>query len=153
MPQVNLLTVRSGEAFVPSLLIRGSAVLGLLVLGLAPLSGQVPSAAAPACGATPADSTTESVVRPKYLGGPLPVYPSSLRFTKSKGEVRVRMIVGCNGRVDSATVAVVRSTDSLFTRAAIVAIVRSEFTPATLKGHAVAYRMEQVVRFRINDDR
>ena len=131
-----------------AVLLRSGAVLGLLVLVSSPVKAQVP-ASVPNCGTSAADSTTASIVRPKYLKGPMPKYPPSLRLTSQGGEVRIHFTVGCDGRVDSTTVTVIRSTDSLFTRPALVSVVGSEYSPAMMNGHAVSYRLEQAVRFTI----
>jgi TonB family protein len=68
------------------------------------------------------------------------------------GAVRLQFVVGCNGRVDSTTVVVRESTDSLFTSAAIATVLASEFSPAMLDGRVVPYRKEQVVRFELTQN-
>jgi TonB family protein len=68
------------------------------------------------------------------------------------GAVRLQFVVGCNGRVDSTTVVVRESTDSLFTSAAIATVLASEFRPAMLDGRVVPYRKEQVVRFELTQN-
>jgi hypothetical protein len=75
-----------------------------------------------------------------------------LKRTAKGGEVQLQFVVGCDGLVDSSTVAVLRSTDSLFTRPSVKAIIGFRFSPATLNGHAVAYRLLQVVRFQMGEN-
>ncbi len=69
--------------------------------------------------------------------------------SKVTGAVRLQFIIGCDGRVDSSTVVVRKSTDTLFTRSAVTTIVDAKFTPAMLNGRAVPYRKEQVIRFEL----
>jgi TonB family protein len=121
----------------------------LLVFAATPLSGQIPAPIAFDCMSNPADSTTGGVVPPKYLRGPIPIYPKALKRVGKGGEVKLRFVVGCDGRVDPSTVAVIWSTDSLFSRPSVTAIVGSSFAPATLNGRVVAYWAIQKVRFTV----
>jgi TonB family protein len=73
-----------------------------------------------------------------------------LRRRGVTGEVRLQFVIGCDGRVDSTTVMISSTTDSLFTGSAIAAIVGTEFSPAMLNGRAVAYREELAIRFRLS---
>jgi TonB family protein len=130
-------------------LLRGAAVLGLLVLTSSPAAAQVSTAGASPCPATVADSTTASIQQPKLVTAPKPRYPTALRRSGVTGAVRLQFVVGCDGRVDSTTVVVRESNDTLFTSAAVTTIVGAEFTPAMLNGRAVSYRKEQVVRFQL----
>ena len=68
------------------------------------------------------------------------------------GAVRLQFIVGCDGRVDSTTVVVRESADTLFVSAAVTMILRSEFSPAMLNGRVVPYRKEQVIRFQLTTE-
>lgn len=105
---------------------------------------------AQSCPAMVSDSTTVSIERPKRLTGPAPRYPEVLRRSGVPGEVRLRFVIRCDGRVDSTTIVISSTTDSLFTGSAIEAVVGTEFSPATLNGRAVAYRQELAIRFRLS---
>lgn len=119
----------------------------LLVFAATPLSGQIPAPIAIDCMSNPADSTTAAVVRPEYLRGPIPIYPKALKRAGKGGEVKLQFVVGCDGEVDPSTVVVIWSTDSLFSRQAVTAIVGTSFAPATLNGRVVAYWAVMKVRF------
>jgi len=131
-------------------LLRGAAVLGLLVLTSSRMDAQVSTAGAAPCPATVADSTTASIEQPKLVTAPKPRYPMALWRSGVTGAVRLQFVVGCDGRVDSTTVVVRESTDTLFTSAAVTTIVGAEFIPAMLNGRVVSYRKEQVVRFQLS---
>lgn len=131
--------------------LRSATIVGLLVLVSSSLQAQVATGGVEACPASVTDSTTASVVHPKYTSGPKPRYPMALWRDGVVGDVRVQFVVGCDGRVDSTTVAVLSATDSLFAKAAVTAMVASAFSPAMLDGRAVRYRREQVIRFQLSE--
>ena len=131
-------------------LVRSTAILGILLWASSTLKAQVSTSHAQSCPAMVSDSTTVSIDQPKRLTGPAPRYPEVLRRRGVTGEVRLQFVIGCDGRVDSTTVVISSTTDSLFTGSAIASVVGTEFSPAMLNGRAVAYRMELAIRFRLS---
>ena len=65
---------------------------------------------------------------------PNPRYPDSLRASGLSGVVLVEFTVTTNGRVDSRTVHIVESPDSLFTRAVLEVLPSLRFYPAEIGG-------------------
>jgi protein TonB len=86
----------------------------------------------------------------EYLDGPTPVYPPALRQVGVSGVVTLRYVVGIDGRVEPATIAVVDSSNTSFNAAAIRAILDAHFRPARLHGKTVRQLVEQVVRFTLD---
>lgn len=85
----------------------------------------------------------------RYLGGAAPEYPPRLKRQGIQGRVDMRIVVGCDGRVDPTSIIIVGSTDTAFTTSAVKVIVRARFSPATLNGRPVAQLMDQAVRFTL----
>jgi periplasmic protein TonB len=87
-----------------------------------------------------------------YRSGPLPDYPSSERSSGREGIVTVRVLVGTDGVPDSVAV---RSTSgsAAFDSAAVKAVKRWRFSPATKGGTPVASFFDVRVRFRLEDAR
>ncbi len=85
-----------------------------------------------------------------YLGGPEPSYPPALRQVGVEGSVRLRYVVGTDGKVEPGSVEVLMSTNKAFEAPAIEAITRSHFRPARVKGQKVRQLVEQMVRFTIH---
>jgi protein TonB len=83
-------------------------------------------------------------------GGPPPIYPEVMRSVGIDGTVRLRFVVGTNGRVESNSIQVVSSTNKAFEPAAIKAIRESIFKPAKMRGQAVRQLVEQNIRFSLN---
>jgi len=83
------------------------------------------------------------------LEGPLPVYPSALRQVGIEGSVQLRYIVGVDGRAESGSVKVTRSTNTAFELPATEAIRLARFRPARIGGRVVRQVVEQVVRFTL----
>src|SRR5690606_32347907 len=110
---------------------------------------QAPAARDTSCGARVADSATTEAVRPRRTAGPAPVYPAALRREGTGGVVRLQYVVDCAGRVDSTSVRVLTSPDERLSDAAVFAIRHTRFTPATLEGRPVVYRMEHNIRFAV----
>lgn len=82
-------------------------------------------------------------------GGPNPVYPEVMRSVGIDGTVRLRFVVGTNGRVESGSIQVVSSTNKAFESAAIKTIRESIFKPAKMRGQAVRQLVEQNIRFSL----
>jgi protein TonB len=85
-----------------------------------------------------------------YLDGPEPRYPPALRQVGVEGSVRLRYIVGTDGKVEPGSVEVLMSTNRSFEAPAIEAIKGSRFRPARVKGQRVRQLVEQMVRFTIH---
>ncbi|HPF60525.1 MAG: energy transducer TonB [Gemmatimonadetes bacterium] len=83
------------------------------------------------------------------LTGPSPVYPETMRAVGIDGTVRLRFVVGTNGRVESGSISVVSSTNKAFEPAAIKAIRDWTFKPAKMRGQAVRQLVEQNIRFSL----
>lgn len=86
----------------------------------------------------------------RWLRGPIPVYPNSLRAAGIEGVVVLRMVVDTMGGVESGSIVVLNSTHPGFDAAAIAAVTRAQFVPARLAGRAVRQLVQQGVRFRLD---
>lgn len=83
------------------------------------------------------------------LGGPTPVYPTTLRAAGVEGMVQVRMVVDTLGRVEPGSVLVVYSTNIAFEAAALDAVRAARFSPARVAGAAVRQLVQQSIRFSL----
>ncbi len=72
-----------------------------------------------------------------------PEYPESLKKEEREGEVVLSARIDDNGTVIDVTV--IRSTHALFTQAAVAALKKSRFTPATRNGSTVATVLDDLV--------
>jgi len=91
-----------------------------------------------------------SYVAPSYLNNPPPPYPLAARLSRREGTVLLEVTVTGQGRV--AEVEVLRSSgEADLDRAAVAAVRRWTFHPATAGGRAVAARVEVPVRFRLRE--
>jgi hypothetical protein len=79
---------------------------------------------------------------------PRPAYPGGLALRNRIGRVWMSFVVTAEGRADRATFFPVLSDDSLFTEAAIQALLRGRYRPAVLHGQPVPLRVFQVIEFR-----
>lgn len=79
-----------------------------------------------------------------------PFYPALARRRRTEGEVAVVFTVTTQG--STADPQILSSTpDDVFTEAALRAIERWRFVPAMKGGQAVAVRVRQVIRFKMED--
>ncbi len=79
-----------------------------------------------------------------------PLYPAYARRRRLDGEVTVLFTVTAQGR--TADIQVQESQpESVFAESAVKAVERWRFTPAERGGAAVAVRVRQVIRFRMED--
>jgi protein TonB len=85
-----------------------------------------------------------------YLSGPSPVYPEVMRGVGIEGVVRLRFVVGINGRVEANTIQVVSSSNKAFEANAIEGIKKIIFKPARMRGQPVRQLVEQNIRFALN---
>ncbi|HEY4320921.1 MAG TPA: energy transducer TonB [Gemmatimonadales bacterium] len=133
---------------------RGTApIVLLLILGpgrsvVAPLPAQVPSIHGSRCDFTDFDRRGRLAERARYLRGPRPVVPASIKGGAATPWVALRFVVCPDGRVDPATVTVVRTSDARFDSAATAALLQSVYKAARNRGLRVADLVEQTVRFR-----
>jgi TonB family protein len=72
-----------------------------------------------------------------------PDYPESLKHEEREGEAVLSAIIDEQGRVTEVTV--IRSTHPKFAQAAVAALKRSRFSPATRNGASVATVLEDLV--------
>ena len=85
----------------------------------------------------------------RYAWSAAPVYPSELIALGTEGAVRAVYVVDTLGRVDTMTIEVLASDDSLFTESVRTALGQMRFRPAKRAGKPVRQRVEQKFRFRI----
>lgn len=80
-----------------------------------------------------------------------PVYPRSARERGVEGVVTLRVVVEANGEISDITIA--RSSGSaLLDRAAVAAVEKWEFRPATMRGQPVRSTLDlPPIRFRLTD--
>lgn len=91
----------------------------------------------------------QSDVSASFLGGPAPEYPDALRNHGIQGSVRVRMIVGKDGSVESATV-VSSSGYGPMDQAALDAAYGYAFELAYKEGYPVRCYATKTFTFRLN---
>jgi periplasmic protein TonB len=111
--------------------------------GLVSSSGTAPSQADPA--APFAEQEVDGAAR--LVRGVVPAYPTSARADGVEGDVRVELVVGLSGAVESARV--VRGVGHGLDEAALRAAQQFRFAPATKGGAAVRVRMAWSVEFRL----
>ena len=83
------------------------------------------------------------------LSAPKPRYPESLRVAGISGDVLVRFTVDTLGRVDPASVQIVRSTHDQFTRSVRDALSTLRFRPAEAGGKRVPALAEMPFEFKV----
>ena len=78
-----------------------------------------------------------------------PDYPGELARQNIEGDAFVVAVVGPDGRPDERWIEVAYATEERFAQAAIRAVLRSRFVPATRAGHPIAALVRLPVRFRL----
>ncbi len=78
-----------------------------------------------------------------------PVYPRDLLAVGAEGVVQATYVVDTTGRVDTATIVVMRSDDPRFTESVRTALERMRFHPAQRAGRTVRQLVEQQFRFQV----
>ncbi len=96
-----------------------------------------PTVNAPAPVATVPMPVTPPDFSAAYLHNPSPRYPLESRREKEQGTVRIKVLVSAEGSVDEIKIASSSGSDRL-DRAALEAVRRWSFAPATQAGRAVA---------------
>lgn len=95
------------------------------------------------------DDQVERAVEP--LGGAVtPRYPESMRSAGIEGTVRVRFIVGANGRVESGSVQVLDTPNEAFSDAVRRALSGTRYRPAQVGGRSVRQLVEQSFTFKLD---
>lgn len=79
---------------------------------------------------------------------PEPVYPGPARIAHQQGVVILQAIIGTDGAVEN--LGVIRSVSPPLDEAAVNAVSRWRYTPATLNGRAVRVYLTVTVSFRLN---
>jgi TonB family protein len=82
-------------------------------------------------------------------GSPQPRYPASLKSAEVEGEVEVAFVVDSTGRVDTASVKVLKSSNDLFTGSVKAALANTRFRPAVARGNRVSQWVRQPYEFNI----
>jgi protein TonB len=110
-------------------------------------------AVSPAATAAPHGDDSEPVAEHSVDGparlvhGLAPSYPEAARAAGIEGDVRLELIVGLSGAVESARV--VGGVGHGLDEAALRAVRQFRFAPATKDGHAVRVRMGWSMQFRL----
>ena len=86
----------------------------------------------------------------RFEGSAAPVYPPELIRKGTEGLVDATYVVDTTGRVDTATIQVLQSDDSLFTESVRTALGQMRFRPARRSGVPVRQLVGQRFRFRIS---
>ena len=82
---------------------------------------------------------------------PLPRYPDVLKPRGLAGGVRIRFVVGADGRVELSTAEIVESTHPAFADAVRATLPRMRFRPAKVGQRAVRQLVEFPIGFRLAD--
>ena len=85
----------------------------------------------------------------RYPFSAAPVYPPTLSERGVEGSVDATFVVDGTGRVDSTTIRVLRSDDTLFTGSVRTALGEALFRPATRGGRTVRQLVQQRFRFKL----
>jgi protein TonB len=103
---------------------------------------------APSTKPSTASSGAEGTAKPQYLSNPAPQYPESSRAAREQGTVMLRVEVDAKGR--PASVQISRSSGfKELDAAAVRAVRRWRFKPATLAGAPVAASINVPVQFQL----
>ncbi|MGH7500034.1 MAG: energy transducer TonB [Gemmatimonadales bacterium] len=85
----------------------------------------------------------------RFEGSAAPVYPPELSARGTEGQVEAAYVVDTTGRVDMATIQVMRSDDPRFTESVRTALGETRFRPAIRAGKAVRQLVQQRFRFKL----
>ncbi len=108
----------------------------------------LPAGAATGTALAPNPSTLVDQI-PTPIAQPKPVYSAYLRHAVIEGQVVVAFTVSPVGDVADATI--VSSTDRLFNKPTLDAVMKWRFSPALKAGVPVSSKVRQVVTFTIPD--
>jgi protein TonB len=109
------------------------------------------SAPKPGKDATTASSEGGAIMdaKPDYLSNPPPLYPESCRLNKQEGLAVLSVIVGTDGRPETISLQT-GSGFSALDQAALEAVRKWRFRPASLGSLKVKSRVTIPIRFRLN---
>ena len=116
------------------------------------VSGAPPGSATPFTGSSNGDPLGAAEVDvPAALlpRSPLPRYPEIVRPLRLEGGVRVRFVVGTDGRVEMSTVRILESTHPAFAESVRATLPRMRFSPARVGDRRVRQLVELPLGFRI----
>lgn len=82
---------------------------------------------------------------------PMPRYPDVLRSRGLSGGVRIRFVVGTDGRVELGTVQILESSHPAFADAVRATLPRMRFRPAKVGSRAVRQLVEFPIGFQLTD--
>lgn len=85
----------------------------------------------------------------KLIGGATPEYPSRLRDSGVQGEVLAQFVVGENGRYESGTLKILKSSDPAFTDAVKRALPGMRFSAAQIGGTKVKQLVQMPFQFNL----
>jgi TonB family protein len=85
----------------------------------------------------------------RYASSAAPVYPPELSTRGTEGLVEAAYVVDTAGRVDTATIRVMRSDHPRFTESVRTALGEARFRPAKRGGTAVRQLVQQRFRFKL----
>lgn len=105
--------------------------------------------AAPARNFIPSELVALMRPRPEVLSGPPPQYPEEMRSRGIEGTVELRAMVDTLGRVEPASIEVLRSSAEPFAAAAKRMVLKTRFRPAQLNGRAMRMQVIIPVRFTL----
>jgi protein TonB len=97
----------------------------------------------------PSASTRSTLIPPQPRASILPVYPRGARTSGLQGVVKVSALVDPSGAVASAEI-LISSGSAVLDQAALDAVRRAAFTPATQDGLPVACRVIVPIRFQLS---
>ncbi|HXX67974.1 MAG TPA: energy transducer TonB [Polyangiaceae bacterium] len=123
-----------------------------IAIGMAPDAYGSVSATAltlPAADVRDAPPISEAFVdtRARRLEGRAPIYPDHARAGGIEGDVRLELVVGPEGQVETARV--IQSANASLEKAALEAVRSFRFDPAKKSGHRVRVRMRWSIEFRL----
>jgi hypothetical protein len=101
-----------------------------------------------ACTRVARDTNALGVGRPSLLRAPAPEYPATITDAGPLQSVYLELYVCADGRPDSASIHVVRTTDARFNQLAINAMFQSRWDPMRVWGTPVASPVQHEVRFK-----
>jgi TonB family protein len=85
----------------------------------------------------------------RYEDSAVPVYPPKLSARGKEGRVDATYVVDTTGRVDTRTIRVMQSDDSLFTESVRTALGEARFRPAKRLGKTVRQLVQQRFSFKL----
>ena len=88
----------------------------------------------------------------RFESSAAPVYPPELSARGTEGAVEASYVVDITGRVDTATITVLRSDHPRFTESVRAALAEARFRPAKRRGAAVRQLVAQRFRFKLAED-